>query len=318
MTRIVGCRIIAALFFASTVLLTAANAAEPVYPTGSRIGLVPPPGLTPSNKLSGFADIANKTAILLVSFPPQAYATLEKSVTPEALKKKGLIQESREAFPLAIGKAFLVISRQEIGSTKLYKWLLITATPKLTALVTVQIPEPARAKYPDAAIRAALASLTVRAHVPDDEKLSLLPFKLSERASFKVGNVVPGRAVLLSDAPDDNGKSLKKPRMVIAAAPATAAQLQDRDALARQIFSSLAGVDELLITEAGALRIDGQQGHQILASGKDAVSGTKLTIVQWLRFGSGGFLHIMGISPTKDWKQAYTRFRAVRDGIQPR
>jgi hypothetical protein len=40
--------------------------------------------------------------------------------------------------------------------------------------------------------------------------------------------------------------------------------------------------------------------------------------VQWLRFGGGVFLHLVGTAPTAAWTQAYARFRSVRDGIEPR
>ena len=43
-----------------------------------------------------------------------------------------------------------------------------------------------------------------------------------------------------------------------------------------------------------------------------------MTIVQWLRFGGGSSLRIIGSSPRDDWAKAFPRFRAVRDGIQPR
>jgi hypothetical protein len=230
-----------------------------------------------------------------------------------------MVQELREPFQVAIGKAFLVVTQQEIGSVKLRKWLLIAATPKLTAFVTIQIPEAARNAYPDAAIRTALASLAIRTRVPDQEQLSLLPFKLVDLAGFKIGNVVPGRALLLSDTDEtDSPENANAARMVIATAPATAAQMEDRNAFARVAFSNLAGIDNLRITEAGSLRIGGQQGHQILATGKDIKTGAELTIVQWLRFGVSGFVQMMGVSATKDWKQAYTRFRAVRDSVEPR
>jgi hypothetical protein len=40
--------------------------------------------------------------------------------------------------------------------------------------------------------------------------------------------------------------------------------------------------------------------------------------VQWLRFGSGGFLHLVASAPTTRWPEAFTRFRAVRDGVDPK
>src|SRR5437667_20930 len=64
--------------------------------------------------------------------------------------------------------------------------------------------------------------------------------------------------------------------------------------------------------------VDGQPGYETRI---DAVSGkdnTPVTIVQWLRFGGASSLRIIGSSPRDDWTKAFSRFRAVRDGIQPR
>ena len=66
------------------------------------------------------------------------------------------------------------------------------------------------------------------------------------------------------------------------------------------------------------MRIGGQQGHQILANARDAAGTSVLTVAQWLRFGSGAYLQMVGIARTDAWKDAYPRFRSVRDGIEPR
>jgi hypothetical protein len=42
------------------------------------------------------------------------------------------------------------------------------------------------------------------------------------------------------------------------------------------------------------------------------------TVVQWLRFGGGGYMQIVGIARADAWKDAYPRFRSVRDGIEGR
>ena len=62
----------------------------------------------------------------------------------------------------------------------------------------------------------------------------------------------------------------------------------------------------------------GQQGHQIIANAKDARPAPRSTVVQWLRFGGGAFLQLVGIARADAWKDAYPRFRAVRDGIEAR
>ncbi len=39
-------------------------------------------------------------------------------------------------------------------------------------------------------------------------------------------------------------------------------------------------------------------------------------MVQWVRFGSGGFLRIIGVAPKEQWDTLFPRFRAVRDAIE--
>jgi hypothetical protein len=75
-----------------------------------------------------------------------------------------------------------------------------------------------------------------------------------------------------------------------------------------------APVRDLTLQSAESMRIGGAPGHEIRAQGKGP-AGDVVSLVQWLRFGSGGFLRVIGVSPTDKWDQAFGRFRALRDGI---
>ena len=298
-----------------------ATAAELNYPPGSRIGLAPPPGLVLSKTFFGYEDPSNSVAMMLVALPPQAYADLDASVTAETLKRQGVTVETREALPLPSGKAFLVVGRQEVDNVKIRKWILVASSPTLTGFVTVQMPETATALYPDAAIRASLATLAFRAAVPVDEQLGLLPFKVSELSGFRIAGVIPGRAVMLSDAPagaPGSPDSTNEPHIFAAIAPGGPAQSADRDTFAREVFATLPNIREIRVTTSEPLRMAGQQGHQIIADAKDASGTSPLTVVQWLRFGGGGYMQIVGIARADAWKDAYPRFRSVRDGIEAR
>jgi hypothetical protein len=309
-----------ALFMLALAALPA-SAAEPTYPPGSRIGLTPPTGLVPSKTFFGYEDLNNSVAMILVALPPQAYADLDASVTADALKRQGMTMDSREALPLPSGKAFLVLGRQEVDNTKVRKWILVAASPSLTAFVTVQMPEAVAALYPDAAIRASLATLAFRAAVPVEEQLGLLPFKVGEFSGFRIAGVIPGRAVMLSDAPAGaagSPDSTNEPHILAAIAPGGPAQNADRDTFAREVLAMLPNMREIRVTTSEPLRLSGQQGHQILASAKDVTGTSALTVVQWLRFGGSGYMQIVGIAREQAWKDAYPRFRSVRDGIEAR
>jgi hypothetical protein len=41
-------------------------------------------------------------------------------------------------------------------------------------------------------------------------------------------------------------------------------------------------------------------------------------VAQWLRFGTGGFMQMIGMAKVDVWTTVLTRLRAVRDGIQPK
>jgi hypothetical protein len=304
-----------ALVLALAFLTHPADAAEVSYPPGSRIGLVPPTGMVASKNFFGFEDPTSSAAIAVVSLPAEAFAALDGSMNAGALKRQGLTLEKREALSLSTGKAFLVVGRQEIENIKVRKWVLVGATQDLTALVTVQVPEAARPLYPDAAIRAALETLAIRASVPIEEQLGLLPFKLGDLAGFRVEGVIPGRAVVLTDT---SGAAGQPAQIFINVAPGGPEQTSQREAFARDVFAAVPNIRDVRISTAEPLRIIGHPGHQIMAQGRD-VSGTlPLTLVQWLRFGGGAYLQIIGVSRTETWLDAYPRFRAVRDGIEPR
>jgi hypothetical protein len=302
-----------------------AGAAEVTYPPASRIGMVPPPGLHVSAAFPGFEDRATNVAILITAMRPSAFADFENSDSSEFLKHQGAVLEKREVLDLPIGRAVLVIGHDidapnadAKATPKGHTWLLAVPTPELTALVTVRIPDAARDAYPDAAIRAAFATLTVRAEVPVDEQLGLLPFKVTELAGFKVGGIFPGRALVLTDVAGAAAEKAIEPRLSVTLLPGSTTEAGDRDEVARMIFRTIPGIKDVRITESQSLRLSNQQVHELMAVAKDAETSADISLVQWLRFGTGASLHIFGLAPTAAWAKAYTRFRSVRDGIEPR
>jgi hypothetical protein len=294
-----------------------ATAEEVVYPPGSRLGLVPPSGMATSTNFFGFEDLSASAAIILAALPAEAYAELDRTMTADALKTQGIVFEKREPMTFSSGKAFLVIGHQQVEKTRIRKWILIASSPALTALVTAQIPDPARNLYSDTTVRTALSTLAIRSHVPTDEQLSLLPFKISDLAGFELGGILPGRAVVLGDPPT-LASAQPLPHIFVSIGAGGPSQTSDRDAFARDVFATTPNVRDVRVTSSEPLRIIGQPGYQIMAQARDPTGAADLTVVQWLRFGGGGYLQIVGIARVDAWPAAYPRFRAVRDSIEPR
>jgi len=308
-----GC-ILAAL----AMMIGAAAQAEPSYPIGSRVGLEVPKGLTPSAAMPGFEDADRKVIISILDLPGPAFAEVERAVFNAQKGQAGVSEEKRETFVFHSGAGFLFSFRLTAEGVSYRKWVLLAGSASaapgdVTAVVSVQVPEDARSVYPDEAIRAALASVTYRP-TPIEEQLSTLPFKLGDLAGFRVVRAMPAGGVVLTDGPSDN--TVDQPNIVITVAPGGPPQPGDRRTFAEQAMATTPIMD-MRLTNSEAMRVNGQPGYEVRAEGKDGRGGT-LSIVQWLRFGSGGYLRVLAVSRKEQWDNAFPRFRAVRDGIEAR
>jgi hypothetical protein len=309
--------------FALVLLAVPVQAADPVFPAGSRIGLVPPAGMLESESFVGFADPSKDAAILITALPAQAYSQIDKTLEPQVLKKQGVTLEKREPIKLSDGNGFLFTCRQVADKAHYRKWLLLAAASDLTALVTVQVPEQDSA-YPDRVVRAALATLAVRAKVPEAEELNLLPFAVGDLAGFHVDGILRGRALMLSDPHSQNLEDSSKgafedgppARLLIAAVPGGPTEAADHENFARLSFNDIGGIRNVRVTMSEPLRIGGQSGYQTMAEAKDARTGTDVMVVQWLRFGGGGFLQMIGVARAESWTSVLARLRTVRDSVE--
>src|SRR4051812_14225591 len=161
------------------------RAADAVFPLASHIGLVAPASMTPSRAFRGFEDRTSNASILILEIPAPAFAGVEKQLTPEALKKEGMVEEKRETVTLKGTKGLLLAGTQESENKKFRKWLLLASWPEGASLVAFQVPEENKSKYPEASVRAALLSVTLRPVVPVDEQLGLVPVKFEELSGLR-------------------------------------------------------------------------------------------------------------------------------------
>ena len=145
-----------------------------------------------------------------------------------------------------------------------------------------------------------------------------MPFKLTELSNFKtIRTLAPGAALILADGDEVKGFE-PAPFMVIGLLGAAPAEPTDRDRFAQQAATSIPGVRDARITMSEPIRIDGLPAYETRIDATSGKDNTAVTVVQWLRFGGPNTLRIIGSAPRDQWSAAFPRFRAVRDGIQPR
>jgi len=317
MIRSYRLRPVAAVIFAA-VCVAAAHAAEPTYPTGSRIGLVPAAGLAATERFPGFEDKKAGASVLILDLAAQAHTEAAKQVSTEALRQQGIIEETRESFPRQSGRGTL-ISGHQAGDRKVRKWILLTSVFDSTALVVVEVPQDAAGSYPEAAVRTMLSSLAMRASVPLDEQLKLLPLRFEELSGMRPVRVIPATGAILTTGPKDTLEPSEQPLMIVSVGRGSPDEASGREIFARNLFGSIGNFKDLRIIGTEILRLGGGlQTHQLFAEARDAKTDAPLKLVQWVRFGAGAFVRIVGIARADEWSDAFPRFRAVRDGVNPR
>ena len=311
--------------FAVTLLVAAACsafypalpalAADPIFPAGSRVGLTPLVGLSRAKGFVGFETEDQSVKVLVAELPADAYGEVMNAFKANPAGAGGVKPESIET---AAGLAYYTAESAKDGTTNVRRYSMILPGGTFSGYVAVQVPENATKIYSDDAVRQMFASAVIRKEVPVEEQLGLIPFQISELSDFKnVRTLAPGAAIILADGDEVTGFE-PKPFMVIGVIGATPAQPEDRGRFAQQAATTIPGVRDARITMSEPIRIEGMPGYETRIDATSGKNNTAVTVVQWLRFGGSNAVRIIGSAPRDEWAKAFPRFRAVRDGIQPR
>jgi hypothetical protein len=303
----------------ATALLVAAFrpalAADAVFPLGVRVGLTPLVGLSVSKTFPGFESEDHSVKVLVTELPSDAYNEVKNAFTANPAPTSGVKPESIET---TAGTAYYTIENAKEGATSVRRYSMIFSGGAFSGYIAVQVPENAAKIYTDDAVRQMFASATLRKEVPVDEQLGMLPFKLNALADFKnVRTLAPGAAVILADGDEKTGFE-PAPFMIIGVIGATPPEPDDRARFAQQAATNIPGVRDGHITMAEPVRIGGMPGYETRINATSGKDNTQVTVVQWIRFGGATSLRIVGSAPRDQWSAAFPRFRAVRDGIEPK
>src|SRR6476469_3217169 len=292
-----------------------AFAADPVFPPGARVGMTPLVGLARAKAFVGFETEDQGVKVLVTELPAEAYGEVASAFKANPAGSGGIKPESIET---SAGLAYYTTESAKDGDSNVRRYSMILPGGTFSGYVAVQIPENATKIYSDDAVRQMFASAVIRKQVPVEEQLGLMPFKISELSDFKnIRTLAPGAAIILADGDEVTGFE-PAPFMVIGLIGATPAQPEDRGRFAQQAATTIPGVRDARITMSEPIRIDGQAGYETRIEATSGKDNTPVTVVHWLRFGSQSALRIIGSAPREEWAKAFPRFRAVRDGIQPR
>ncbi|MBV8837571.1 MAG: hypothetical protein JO000_13600 [Alphaproteobacteria bacterium] len=293
--------------------------AQQVFPPGSRIGILPPPGMTMSHTFQGFEDRERNALIVVTDLAAESYGRLEQEFGEERMRAGGMELIARENVETASGPALLVGARQVQNGTAMRKWALLGLVPgEMTVAVIATLPDAVKDAYPDAALRASLMTLRIRDRLSTEDLLAVLPYRVKDLAGFR-----PLRASLDGTAeftfgPRNTPLPAEQPYFIVATRVAALPPPAERDRFAQRMLMAFGGRLDLHIVSSEAIRVGAVAGHEIVTESKDDKTGDDYVSVQWLLFGTNGFAQMIGIARKDQWSAVLPRMRALRDGFEPK
>lgn len=272
--------------------------AQTEFPKAGSVGLDAPDGMVMSSRFAGFEDVETGASILVAEMPAQAFGQLNAGFTADALLSKGIVAGPREDRSVAgAEQAFLVRATQSVQGVDYDKWMLVAGGSAATALITVQVPQEVDA-YPDEAIEAALASVTLRAPGSIDDQIAALPFRLGDTGGLRAVSVFTGSTLLLTDGPKDTFDDGEQLSVVVASGLGDGVPVPEaREAFARRALSTLAGVAGIDVQASDTFDLDGSAWTQLEATASSSDNGADLYVLQVVRFMDDRYLRFVAMAP---------------------
>lgn len=295
----------------------AAYAADPTFPPGSRIGLVPPADMVPSEGIAGFRDPKTGGAIATIEMPAEAYPSISASFADESLKAQGFALKSRETMKVGTGDAMIISGEQNQNGVVVPKSVLLASEPGMTALVVAQSP-PGASEADEAKMRDALKTVAFRAPLTIPEQLAALPFTMGDLAEFRPVRVMAGNSLLLTSGPSDAVQAVEQPIMIVAHSVAPPPPPDQRETMARQLLASNTFLTDTILERSQGFRQNGADWHEIVATAKDGRSGVPVLVLQTIRFVPGGYVRMVGIMKPEERDAVMPRFRRIVDSVAPK
>jgi hypothetical protein len=279
-----------------------AQSDEPRAVPGTRVSLVPPAGFVSTDRFPGFTDDSWGASIMVIDLPgpfPQVSASL---IDREKLAAKGIILIGHEDIEITGVKGVLVKLKQSAHGVDYLKWTLAFGDESETVMINATYPEELDSVMSEKMKRSILTATWARDRkIPANEGIA---FTVAETADMKrarqVANslVFSRNGVFPSSSPYDP--------LFIAGRSFSKASIDDRKAFAMARVLATVDIAGIRIETTEPVEINGMQGYEITAGGKDRDSGEPMFLYYTILFEKGGYYILHG-SVGADERAAYLK-----------
>lgn len=273
---------------------------------GTKVRLVPPAGLPPTNQFPGFFDEESNASILVTEMPAP-YSEMSKAFTKEALALKGITLISKEEISIGEKPGVLLHLRQEARIVVL-KWLVMTGNETEVVMITGTFPEDLKTRW-SSPLRTSVLAAKWDATLKTDPLAGLL-FTIQDDPELKFAKRISNMIALTY-----NGEFPGKPNndpLLIVGPTIMRNMIADKKGFSERRLYQHTGVSVSEIKSVNEVAIAGLQGYEIVAEGKQTkpVIGSVL-IYQTILFDSDSYFLLVGFAPMDKEKKYLEIFQRV-------
>jgi hypothetical protein len=275
--------------------------------TGTKVRLVPPTGLKPSERFPGFWDEETNSSIVITEIPAP-YSEIANGFTKEALATKGMSLLSKKEISLNGRPGILLHVGQEARSIAFLKWMVITGNEKETVLVTATFPEEMKAQLSSAMEQSAL-SVQWDGEAKVDPLAGLI-FSFNDDPSMRFARRVSNGVMLTKDGALQ-GKPNNDPFFIIGPS-ISQAEISDVGQFAERRLMQTEKATGIIIKEQSDVTIAGLSGREIVAEAQwNDLPDAPMIIYQVLLLDGENYFIMQGFAPREEQEKYLAVFTRI-------
>ncbi|MES2462189.1 MAG: hypothetical protein V4671_16510 [Armatimonadota bacterium] len=273
------------------VTVAAAWAQKEVGFPNAGVHLTKPQGFVASKSFDGFEQASTGASVMVIHIPGP-FAEVTRGFTADNFQELGMTLRRRQNVRVG-GKPGILLSATQYEQEKFFeKWIVAIGDPSHTVLVTASFPQR-RASELSARLKAVVLSVRKDKTLKPPSADAGLPFIITPSAKMKQAKGI-GKMLLYTKDGVVPTKAPADPLFVVAPSMGSAL-VGNRGDFARKRLLQMDQTTDIQITAHQPVRVNGLDGFESLATGKDAKSGTPLRLYQTLLFDGESYIVMQGL-----------------------
>jgi hypothetical protein len=308
----IGVPFIGAFYIALSLLApTLAQTKKPVTITFPEVHMAisQPDGFEKAETFNGFQQLSTHSSVMLTSIPGP-FSETTKGFNAENLAPKGLMLLSKEEAILNDRQGLLLQVAQSAYGQEFLKWIVVFGDEARTNIATATFPKE---RAGDLGVSLKQVVLGVSLSKTDNQDAPTLPFSLTpEPGLIPVANAASmGKILAFTKDGSFHPAAPSEPLLLIAPSlgPVT---VEDAESFAALHLYQTSQTDIETVESNLPIAIDGLDGYETLAQGKDRKTGLALKVYQVILFPkAGGYVAMTGMVGAEQAALYLPKFKAT-------